>query len=97
MFLFVYFWCLVLFVADLFHPVHGLAVELFHNGDVRHSRDLVGTVPMLLARRKPDYVPGPNLLDRAARALCETAASRHDQGLSQRVGVPGCPSTPART
>jgi hypothetical protein len=28
---------LVLFVGDLFHPVGGLAVELFHNGDVRHN------------------------------------------------------------
>lgn len=27
MLLFVYFWGLVLFVADLFHPVHGLAIE----------------------------------------------------------------------
>jgi hypothetical protein len=37
------------------------------------------------------------LLDRAARALCEIAASRHNRGLCQRVSVPGCPSTPART
>src|SRR6266550_9251344 len=29
---------LVLFFADLFHPVAGLAVELFLNGDVRHGR-----------------------------------------------------------
>ena len=36
MLLFVYFWRLVLFVADLFHPVHCLAVELFLNSDVRY-------------------------------------------------------------
>ena len=29
---------MVLFIADLFHPVHGLSVELFLNGDVRHRR-----------------------------------------------------------
>ncbi|WP_242728596.1 hypothetical protein [Microcoleus vaginatus] len=40
-----------------------------------------------------DRVPWPNLLDRAARALSKSAASRHAQGLSQRVSVPGCPST----
>src|SRR6266705_745491 len=28
----------ILFVADLFHPVDGLAVELFYNGDVCHRR-----------------------------------------------------------
>src|SRR6266566_9842624 len=33
---------LVLFVADLFHPVGGLAVELFLNGDVRHGRGCRG-------------------------------------------------------
>src|SRR6266699_3110125 len=29
---------LVLFVADLFHPIGGLAIETFLNGDVRHGR-----------------------------------------------------------
>jgi len=29
---------LVLFVADLFHPVDDLSVELFLNGDVSHGR-----------------------------------------------------------
>nr|WP_223300926.1 hypothetical protein [Oscillatoria nigro-viridis] len=50
-------------------------------------------MPVLLARREPDRVPWPNLLDRSAPALCETAASPHDRGLSQRVRVPGCPIT----
>jgi hypothetical protein len=45
-----------LFVADLFHPVNRFAVELFLNGDVRHGRGWRGAVPMLLARREPDYV-----------------------------------------
>ena len=77
-----------LLVADLFHPVGAVAVELFHNGDVRHGRGWGSAVPMLLARREPDHVPRPNLLDRASPALCQAAASRHDQGLAQRVGVP---------
>src|ERR1019366_7203231 len=48
---------------------------------------------MLLTRRKPDHVAGPDLLDGATPAPGETAASRHDQGLAQRVGVPSRPST----
>src|SRR5271165_6452287 len=75
---------LILFVADLFHPVGALAVELFDNGDVRHGRGCRVAVPMLFTRREPDHVTRPNLLDRASPALCQTAASRHDQGL----GVP---------
>src|SRR6266542_2325113 len=59
----------VLFVADLFHPVHRLAVELFLNGDVRHGRGRRGAVPVLLTRREPYHVARPNLLDRAAPAL----------------------------
>src|SRR5207302_10627174 len=45
-------WCsTVLLVADLLHPVDGLAVELFHNGDVRHGRGRRGAVPMFLSFR----------------------------------------------
>src|SRR5258708_31541573 len=79
---------LILFVVDLFHPVGALAVELFNNGNVRHGRGCRGAVPMLLTRREPDHVTGPNLLDWASSALCPTAASRPDQGLAQRGGAP---------
>jgi hypothetical protein len=44
---------------------------------------------MLLARRKPDHITGTNLFSRATPALHKTAASRHDEGLAQGVGVPG--------
>lgn len=83
---------LVLLVADLLHPVDGLSVELFLNRDVRHGRCWRGAMPMLLTRRDPDHVAGPNFLDRAAPALYAAAASSHDQMLAQRVGVPCCPS-----
>src|ERR1035441_206587 len=79
---------LVLFVADLFHPVNGSAVELFLNGDVRHGRGCRGTVPMLFARRKPDHVARPDFFNRAAPTLHAPAASGHDQGLTQRMRVP---------
>ena len=59
----------VLLVADLFHPVDDLAVELLLNGDMRHRRRRRGAVPMLLAGREPDHVAGPDFLDRAAPAL----------------------------
>ncbi len=48
-------------------------------------------VPMLLARREPDHVAGMDLLDRAALPLDPAAAGRDDQGLPQRMGVPGRP------
>src|SRR5947208_2541850 len=82
----------VLFVANLFHPVGGLPVELVLNGDVRHGRRCRGAVPMLLTRREPDHVPRPNLLDRPSPALCQAAASCHNQRLAQRLSVPCRPS-----
>src|SRR5205807_3569521 len=79
---------LVLLVTDLLQPVDRLAVELLLNGDVRHGRGRRGAVPVLLARREPDHVPRPDLLDRASPTLHAPAASHHDQSLTQRVGVP---------
>src|SRR5947209_20449576 len=76
---------LILFVADLFHPVGGLAVELFLDGDVSHGRGWRGTVPMFPPRREPDHVPRPDFLDRPP-ALDPDAASRHDQGLAKPGG-----------
>src|SRR5438132_1637120 len=70
--------CVVLFISNLLHPVDGLPVELLLNGDVGHRRSRRGAVPMLLARREPDHVPRPDLLDRASPALRAPAASGHD-------------------
>src|SRR5205085_10986578 len=78
----------VLLVADLLHPVYRLAVQLLLDGDVRHRRGRRRPVPVLLARRKPDHVTGPDFLDWPAPALRPTAAGRHDQGLAERVRVP---------
>src|SRR2546423_1194376 len=84
---------LVLFVADLFHPFDGLAVELFNNGDVRHRPRRSSTVPMLLTRRTPDNIAWPNFLFRTALALYPAASGRDDQCLPERMSVPCCPST----
>jgi hypothetical protein len=77
-----------LLVAHLLHPLDGLAVELFHNRDMRHGRRRRGAVPVLLTRRAPDHVARPNPLDRAAPALHQAAAIYHDQVLPQRMRVP---------
>lgn len=79
---------LVFFGADLFHPGDDFAVELFLNGDMGHGSGRRGAMPMLLTRWDSDYVTRTNLLDRAAPALYQAAASRHDQSLAQRMGVP---------
>jgi hypothetical protein len=60
---------LVLFVADLFQPVDGLAVETFLNGDVRHGCGWHGPMPVFLSRLKPDHVTGPNFLNGTSPAL----------------------------
>src|SRR5437867_2677589 len=63
----------VLFVADGLHPVDGLALETFVNGDVRHRRRRRSAVPVLLSRREPDHVTRSDLLDRPSPALRATA------------------------
>src|SRR4029077_12944291 len=47
---------------------------------------------MLFAGRKPDHVARPNSFDWPSPALCQTAACRYDQRLTQRVSVPGSAS-----
>jgi hypothetical protein len=46
---------------------------------------------VLLARREPDHVARPDLLDRPAPALRQPAAGGHDERLAERVGVPRRP------
>ena len=46
---------------------------------------------MLLAGREPDDVAGTDVLDRAAFALDAAGAGRDQEGLAERVGVPGGP------
>jgi hypothetical protein len=79
----------VLLVADLFHPVDDLTVELFGDGDVAHRGRRRRAMPVLFAGRKPDNVTGADFLDRAALALHPAATGRHDKCLSERMRVPG--------
>src|SRR6267154_1037369 len=78
----------VLFVADFFHPVDNLAVELFLNRDVRHGRGWGSSMPVLLAGREPDHITGPDILDGSAFALRPAAARSDDKRLPQRMRVP---------
>src|SRR5881227_1456343 len=73
----------VLGVADVFQPVDDLAVKRFGNRNVCHRSGRCRPVPMLLARREPDDVPRPDLLDRPALALRKAAAGRDNQCLPQ--------------
>src|SRR6476646_1531639 len=79
---------LVLLVTHVLHPVHYLAVFLFLNGDVRHGRRRRSSMPVLLTRREPDYVAGPDFLDGAVPALRAAAARCDNKSLAERVRVP---------
>jgi hypothetical protein len=46
-------------------------------------------MPVLLAWQDPDHVPRPDLLDRPAPTLHPADTKGNDQGLAQRMGVPG--------
>src|ERR1700730_2110486 len=78
----------ILFVADLFHPIENFTVALFLNGDVSHGRGRRSPMPVLLAGREPDHITRPDLLDRTSPPLCQAAASRDDEGLTERMRVP---------
>src|SRR3954453_1750590 len=73
----------------MFHPIDGLAAELLLDGDVAHGRRCRSAVPVLLAGREPDDIAGPDLLDRAAFTLNPTEARHDEQGLAERMRVPG--------
>ena len=83
----------VLFVADLFHPVGGFTVRLFLKGDMGHGRGRGSAMPVFQTRRDPDNVTLPYFLDWTAPLLNPAGASRHDQYLTERVGVPCRPGT----
>ena len=72
----------------MFHPVDSLAIELFLNGDVAHSRDFGGAVPVLFTGRKPDHIARPDFLNGPAPTLRPTATCRNDQRLTERVRMP---------
>src|SRR5205823_6001743 len=79
----------ILRVRHLLQPFDDLAVLDLLDGDMAHRRGGRGPVPVFLARREPDDVTGPYLLDGAALALHAPGARGDDQGLPERMRVPG--------
>ena len=78
-----------MFVADFFQPVDDFSVEGFLNGDVGHGGGGRSAVPVFFAGGEPDDVAGSDFLDGAAQALGAAAAGEDNQGLTQRMRVPG--------
>src|SRR5215831_17878634 len=80
---------LILFVADMLHPICRVAVEPLLDCNVGHGRGRRGAVPVLFTGRDPYHVAWPNLLDRPAPTLHASAARRHDQRLAKWMRMPG--------
>src|SRR5829696_9712928 len=78
----------VMLIRHLLQPIHVLTVDGLLDGNVRHRSSRRRAVPVLDARRKPDHVPGSNLLFRAAPLLHEAKARRDEKGLADRMRVP---------
>lgn len=79
----------ILFVADVFHPIHHLAVQSFLNGNVSHGHSRGGPVPVLFSRREPNHVSGVDFFCRAAFPLDPSTTCRDNQRLSERMCMPG--------
>src|SRR5215831_4999093 len=80
---------LILLVADVFQPGDVLAVERLLGGDMDHAGRRRRTVPVLFVRRNPDDVARLDLADFAAPALYPARAGDDEQGLAERMRVPG--------
>src|SRR5438093_3480363 len=78
----------ILVVADLFHPLDALAIELLLHRDVRQCRCRRGAVPVLLACREPHHIAWLDLRNRVTPPLHATEPRRHDQRLSEWVCMP---------
>src|SRR5215472_2028362 len=80
---------LILLVADVLHPGDMFAVERLLGRYVDHAGGRRGTVPVLFVRRNPDDVAGLDLTHFAAPALRPAGARDDEQGLAERMRMPG--------
>src|SRR5579859_1657457 len=78
----------VLRVADLLHPIDGLAIERFHDANMRHRTIRRCTVPVLLSGRNPDHISLMNFFNGITPALYSPRAPSHNQDLAEWVRVP---------
>ena len=81
--------CKIFCVGHMFHPGDGRAVQAFLNGDVAHGLMRCRAMPVLVLGGTPQDVAGVKLQLRPAFDLGPAHALGDDQGLAQRVGVPG--------
>src|SRR6476660_2844061 len=72
----------VLFVADLLHPLNWTSIQRLLNGDMRHRRRRRRAMPMLFTGRDPHHVAGPEFLYGAAPTLHPAEAECDDQRLT---------------
>ena len=79
----------ILFVGDLLHPGDGRAVLAFLDGDVGHGFVRGRAVPVLVLGGAPQDVAGVEFQLRSALDLGPADAFGDDQGLAQRMDVPG--------
>src|SRR2546429_7430277 len=79
---------LVLFVADLLHPVDDLSVEVFLDRDVGHGGGRRRAMPVLLAPRAPDELARLNHLLRDTPTPHAPASRPDEPGLTPRDGGP---------
>jgi hypothetical protein len=78
----------VLLVANLFHPLNVLPVNLLLNGYMRHTIGGGRAMPVFHARRCPYDITRLDLLLFTTLLLHPACAGSHDQGLAERMRVP---------
>src|SRR5215212_7515877 len=81
---------MVLLVAHFLHPFDYLAVECFGYCDVRHGGGRRCAMPVSLVGWTPDDVARSYFNFWPALALDPTTSRSDDEGLSERMEMPGC-------
>src|SRR5438874_13201744 len=82
-------WRLILFVADVLHPIDVLAVERLLGRYVDHAGGRRRAMPMLFVRWNPNHVAGFDLAELAVPALHPAGAGNDEQRLAKWMGMPG--------
>src|SRR6516225_3605059 len=81
----------ILLVGDVLHPIHVLAVQRLLGRDMNHGRGRSGAMPVLLVWRNPDDIAALYFAHLAAPALHAARTGNDEQGLAERMRMPGRP------
>jgi hypothetical protein len=79
---------MVLFIADLFHPISRLPIELFLDGYMSHGCSCSCAMPMLFTWWNPDYITWMDFFFGTIPALDPTASICYNQSLTKRMSMP---------